>query len=248
MHPDQKREIRHLPLFRHMLLASFEALMQSADAISCASGERLIEQGEPADYLHVVIEGAIELYARWKDRESTMAVVGPAGSFILAACIRDAPYLMSARALERARVLRIPASDLRAVFRRDPEFAVSVSQELAGAYRSVVRHAKGLKLRTSRERIASHLLRQSRQAGDADTYVLAVEKRLLASYLGMTPENLSRALRSLEDDGLKLDGLRVTITDRAKLTALASPDWLIDGPDPEGATGGVGLPPVASSG
>ncbi|MGP9820766.1 cyclic nucleotide-binding domain-containing protein [Salinarimonas sp. NSM] len=247
MPPDQKREIRHLPLFCDMLLASFEALMQSAETITCASGDRLIEQGEPADYLHVVLEGAIELYARWRDRESTMAVVGPAGTFILAACIRDAPYLMSARALGRARLVRVPASDLRAVFRRDPEFAVCVIQELAGAYRSVVRHAKGLKLRTSRERIASYLLRQSRQAGDLDTYVLSVEKRLLASYLGMTPENLSRALRSLEDHGLKLDGLRVTITDRTELAAIASPDWLIDGPDPEGATGGVGLPPVAST-
>ncbi|WP_349370120.1 cyclic nucleotide-binding domain-containing protein [Salinarimonas sp.] len=248
MRPHDSPEIRHLPLFRDMLQASYDALMHSTQTERFAAGGELIRQGDPADFLHVVLEGAVELYARWEGRETTMAVVRPVGTFILAACIRDAPYLMSARILEPARVMRIPASDLRAVFRRDPEFAVSVIQELAGAYRAVVRHAKGLKLRTSRERIASYLLRQSRQAGDADSFVLPVEKRLLASYLGMTPENFSRALRALEPEGLRLDGLRVTITDRARLMDVARPDWLIDGPDPEGASAGASLPPVAAPG
>jgi CRP/FNR family transcriptional activator FtrB len=226
--------IRRLPLFRDMLQDSFETVMQGAYAQAFPAGLELIRQGDPADFLHVVMEGSVELFARWAGRECTMAVVRPVDSFILAACIRDAPYLMSARTLERARIVLVPASEMRAVFRRDPEFAVAVIHELAGCYRSVVRHAKGLKLRNSRERIAAYLLRQSAQAGYVASYLLPVEKRLLASYLGMTAENLSRALKSLEADGVKIDGMRVIITDRTRLTALARPDPLIDGPDPDG--------------
>ncbi|WP_029031988.1 cyclic nucleotide-binding domain-containing protein [Salinarimonas rosea] len=247
MRPEEHQEIRHLHLFRDMLQSSFEALMHSARAERYPAGRELIRQGDPADFLHIVIEGAVELYARWEERETTMAVVHPVGSFILAACIRDAPYLMSARTLGPARIVRVPAPDLRAVFRRDPEFAVSVINELAGAYRAVVRHAKGLKLRTSRERVASYLLRQSRLAGNAPTYVLPVEKRLLASYLGMTPENLSRTLKALAADGVVLDGLRVTIVDRDRLAAVARPDRLIDGPDPDATNAGASLPPPASA-
>ncbi len=245
MRPHELPEIRHLPLFRDMLQSSFESLMQGAYAQSFPAGLEMIRQGDPADFLHVIMEGQVELYARWGGRECTMAVVRPVGTFILAACIKDAPYLMSARTVERSRIILVPASDLRAVFRRDPEFAVSVINELAGCYRSVVRHAKGLKLRTSRERIASYLLRQSMMAGNVPSYILPVEKRLLASYLGMTPENLSRAVKSLEADGVKIDGVRVIITDREKLTALAQPDRLIDGPDPEAASAGASLPQVA---
>jgi len=241
-------EIRRLPLFSEMRPASFETLMQGAYAQTFPSGLELIRQGDPADFLHIVMEGMVELYSRWAERECTMAVVLPVGSFILAACIRDAPHLMSARTLERSRLILVPAVALRAVFRSDPEFAVSAIGELAGCYRAVVRHAKGLKLRTSRERIASYLLRQSHIAGDVAGFSLPVEKRLLASYLGMTAENLSRALKSLEADGVKIDGNRVVITDRARLVALARPDALIDGPDPDGATAGVGLPPVTVAG
>ena len=244
MRPQELPEIRHLPLFRDMLQANFEALMQGAYAQSFPAGLELMRQGDPADFLHVVMEGAVELYAGWGGRECTMAVVRPVGTFILAACIKDAPYLMSARTLERSRIILVPSSDLRAVFRRDTEFAVSVIHELAGCYRSVVRHAKGLKLRTSRERIASYLLRQSALAGNVASYCLPVEKRLLASYLGMTPENLSRTLKTLEADGVKLDGNRVIITDRARLTALAQPDRLIDGPDGDALSSGASLPHV----
>lgn len=233
--------IRHLPLFRDMRQAHFEALMQGCYAQNFPAGLELVRQGDPADFLHIVVEGLVELYADWGGRECTMGILRPVGTFILAACIRDAPYLMSARTLERSRIILVPASDLRATFRQDPEFAVSVINDLAGNFRTMVRHAKTLKLRNSRERIAAWLLQQADVAG-ASSYQLPIEKRFLASYLGMTPENLSRALKSLEADGLRVEGARVTITDRAKVEALAQPDVLIDGPDPEAEGGAAALP------
>lgn len=248
MRPQEIPEIRQLPLFREMAPDSFETLLKAAYAQSFPASLELVREGDPADFLHIVMEGSVELYASWGGRECTMALVRPVGTFILAACSRDAPYLMSARTLERSRIILLPASDLRAVFRTDPDFAVSVIHELAGCYRAVVRHAKGLKLRNSRERIASYLLRQSNVAGGVASYTLPVEKRLLASYLGMTPENLSRALKTLEADGVKIDGQRVIITDRKRLARFARPDPLIDGPDPDGGHSGSDLPSSNAAG
>lgn len=242
MHPEDRTEIRHLPLFRNMLQANFTALMQAAYAQRFPAGVELIKQGDRADFLHLVVEGSVELFGHSQGRSTTMAVVQPVSTFILAACVRDLPYLMSARTLEPSRILLVPASDIRGAFRRDPEFAASIIGELAGAFRLMARHAKNLKLRTSRERIAGYLLKQSQLAGDADRFVLQVEKRLVASYLGMTPENLSRTLKNLEADGVMLRGKTVTIMDRAALMAACPPDILIDGPDPEPISGGLSLP------
>jgi CRP/FNR family transcriptional regulator, transcriptional activator FtrB len=233
--------IRQLPLFESMAEDSFNTLMRVAYAQNFPPQLELIRQGEPADFLHVVIEGAVELFSEWRGRETTMAVVYPVGTFILAACIKDAPYLMSARTLEKSRLILIPSLQLRRVFRSDPDFATSTIHELAGCYRSVVRHAKNLKLRTSRERLAAYVYRQSCLAGGVASFLLPVEKRILASYLGMTPENLSRAFKSLQADGVKVDGQRVIITDPRKLESLAGPSRLIDELDPDNLASNVSL-------
>jgi CRP/FNR family transcriptional activator FtrB len=242
MRPTDLTEIRGLRLFQAMSLPCYEGMMRAAYVQHFPEGLTMIEQGASADFLHLLLDGQVELYSSWAGRETTMAVLRPISTFILAATIKDAPYLMSARTLERSRIMLIPSADIREAFRADREFAMAIIEELAGCYRAVVRHAKGLKLRNSRERVASYLLRQARLAGDVRSYILPVEKRLLASYLGMTAENLSRALKGLEQDGLKVDGARVIITDPEKLGSVAHLDLLIDGPDPTPATEGLALP------
>lgn len=225
-------QVRRLPLFRSMADHSFATLMRAAYDQTFPAYLRLIEEGASADFLHIVMEGSVELYASWQDHETTMAVVRPVSTFILAACIRDAPYLMSARTLENTRVILVPSVDLRAVFQADHEFAMATITELAACYRSVVRHTKDIKLRNARERLAAYILRKTRDSKSA-SFIIPVEKRLLASYLGVTPESLSRTMKSLQDAGAKVDGQRVIITNRKALEAVAHPSPLIDGPDCE---------------
>lgn len=239
MRPADIPEIRRLPLFRDMAEDEFKRLVPHAYAQVFPAGLELVRMGDRADFLHVVIEGSVELFATWEGRQCTMAILEPVGTFILAACIRDAPYLMSARTLQRSRLVLIPAGALRRAFRNDVAFALSVLDELAGTYRAMVRHAKGLKLRNSRERIAAYLMRQSVLAGEKVAFRLPIEKRHLASYLGMTPENLSRTLRLLEGEGVKIDGSLVIITDRKRLADVARLDPLLDGPDLEGIAAGL---------
>ncbi len=236
--------IRRLPLFQTMSDDSFRSVMRAAYDQTFPPQVQLIEQGGRADFLHIVMAGAVELFASWQGRETTLAVLGENSTFILAAAIMDAPYLMSARTLSKTRIILLPSVDLHAAFRRDPEFALATITELASGYRSVVRHTKDLKLRTGRERLAAYILRH---AGERASFVLPVEKRLLASLLGMTPESLSRSLKSLRADGAMVDGQRAIITNRTALEALAHPTPLIDGPDFAG-TASATIPPEGEGG
>lgn len=230
MNASEKPSLRRLPLFREMTTPTFDSLMKLAYSQSFPPRLELIRQGEYADFLHVLIKGSVELRAAWNGRSTVMGVVQPVSTFILAACVRNAPYLMSARTLERATIVMVPAADVRVALRSDPDFAMAAMDELAQGYRGFVRQTKNMKLRNSLERLAAYILYRSRHDGDAERIVLPVEKRHLASYLGMTPENLSRSMKALQADCLTVEGMDITITDRSRLTAIASPDPLMDEP------------------
>ena len=89
------------------------------------------------------------------------------------------------------------------------------------------------------ERLANYLITQKLRQGGHDTFTLPHEKRVLASLMGMTPENLSRALATLADYGVAVDGPQVTIARPVVLERLAKPTPLIDNHMPllDGLTG-----------
>ena len=153
-------DLRRLELFADMQDVYFDDLMRASYVQNFPPQVELITEGDPSDFLHVVLTGSVELFSRWNRRETAMQVVRPVTTFILAATIKSAPYLMSARTLEKSRIVLLPSQDVRRVFIEDAEFARAVVTELAQCYRVVVKSQKDLKLRTSLERLANYLLRQ----------------------------------------------------------------------------------------
>ncbi|MDJ0627685.1 MAG: cyclic nucleotide-binding domain-containing protein [Rhodobacter sp.] len=222
------QNIRSLDLFTEIADQHFDVLMRGAYVQNFPPQIELIAEGDTCDFLHVVLSGSVDLFSSWNGRETSMATVRPVSTFILAATVKDAPYLMSARTLEKSRIVLVPSKDVRSVFDIDPGFARAVVTELAQCYRSVVKNTKDLKLRTSLERLANYILRQQRRAGGATTFELQFEKRRLASFLGMTPENLSRAFKGLQPYGVRVEGSQFVILSQSDLERFAKPNPLID--------------------
>ena len=221
-------DIRGLSLFEDMEDEHFHSLMRAAYVQNFPPQIELISEGDPCDFLHIILSGSVYLFSTWNDRETSMATVHPISTFILAATIKDARYLMSARTLEKSRIVLVPSQDVRAVFDQDSHFARGIVTELARCYRSSVKAHKNLKLRTSLERLANYLLRLQDSQGGECAFELGCEKRRLASLLGMTPENLSRAFKGLQPYGVTVNGTLIAISDRDDLVKFAKPDELID--------------------
>lgn len=221
--------IRALPLFCDMADEQFAELIKAAFLQRFPDHVVLIREGEPPDFLHVVVEGTVELFATHKKRETTIATLRPVTTFILAAVVQDGVYLKSARTLTPSRILMIPAETVRDVFSRDAGFARAIVRELAIRYRSIVRILKNQKLRTGIERLANWILQTDVASGGTGRFELPFDKRTLASLLGMTPENLSRNIAALSQTCITSEGRQIVITDRDKLVRDASPNPLIDG-------------------
>ena len=220
--------LRGLQLFKKMSARQLTRLTQPASLQRYPQNTLLITEGERADFLHVLLDGCVELFASHNGRQTTIDILRPTTTFILAAVILDQPYLKSARTLLESRVLLLPADAVRGVFREDPDFAYATIAELALRYRSVTKLLKDQKLRSTPERLANWLLKTASADGNAGSLTLDFEKKTLASLLGTTPENLSRALAQLESVGVKTSGKLITIADLGSLRGYAKPSPLID--------------------
>lgn len=228
MRDSDKDGVRNLGLFSSMQEASFEDLLHGSFFQRFPPHVVLVHEGEPADFLHVLVAGSAELYGEWNGQECTIDVARPISTFILAAVIKDAPYLMSARTLESSNILMIPSANLLAAMRVDSEFAIAMVTELARCYRGVVKSLKNVKLRSAVERLANYLLRLREEQGGSGAVVLPFEKRLIASELGMSAENLSRAFNTLKPYGVAVQGSEIELSKIEDLKKLAIPSRLID--------------------
>jgi len=229
MRPRDLETIRALACFEELDDEQLSAVTTGALLQRFPRETVLFEQGERPDFLHVLVEGTVMLYGSTADgRETVIEILTPVDTFVLAAALTDKPYLMSAKALEPSTILMLPARNLREQMAIQPKLALVMMASLASQFRRMVRQIKDLKLRTSTQRLAAYLMRLADPAEDGVTVELPVNKQVLASRLGMTPENLSRAFATLAEQDIQIKGRTVVIGSIERLRAYCSPDTLID--------------------
>lgn len=220
--------IRDVSFFKDCDEKVFETAVSGAFLQTFPQGTTLLVEGEPVDFLYFVLEGSVELSAGYKSKDTTLAILRPVATFILAAVVMDSDALMTAATLERSEVLMLPGESLRRAMKQDTCFGFAVSEELSGCYCGLVRAIKNHKLRDSTERLANYLITQTARQDNCNQIILPHEKRVLAALLGMTPENLSRAFTKLSKQGVSVSGNIVKFSKLDALTRLARPMPTID--------------------
>jgi CRP/FNR family transcriptional regulator, transcriptional activator FtrB len=231
MRADDFEQVRAIPMFAQMSEPSLNLLLDAALLQHFPVGVSLIHEGDPPDFLHVLLDGLVEIFTEQDDVEWGISLVSPVTPFILAAVISDQPYLNSARTLKASRILLIPAKHVRAAFDRDIAFAQLVAGELATAYRGAIKKLKGYVARSSVQRLANWILSEARTEASGTYLVLPFDRATLASHIGTTRENLSRNLAQLTDHGVRIRGREIVIDRKDLLQAFARPQRLIDDPN-----------------
>jgi CRP/FNR family transcriptional regulator, transcriptional activator FtrB len=223
-------QLKSLPLFSEMKAESLQGLLDAALLQQFPTGVTLIHEGDQADFLHVLVDGLVELFTDQDGGEWGISLIHPVSTFILAAVVSDQPYLNSARTLAESRVLLIPAQRVRDIFDRDVALARIVARELALAYRLAVKKLKGYMARSSVERLANWILAEARKDAAQGNIVVPFDRGTLASHIGTTRENLSRNLAQLTEHGVRVRGREIVIDRKELLEAFARPQRFIDDP------------------
>lgn len=193
------------------------------------AGSLLFEQAETPAFAQFLIGGGVELLAVRGAEETLVELLRPVDLLIPAAVLNRQPYLLRARVLEEAHLLLVQAATFRDLVAADHALALAMLACQAAQFRRQVKQVKNLKLRSAEERVGCYLLRLAEAAAPGAAARLPLEKRLIASQLGMTRETFSRALATVAKHGLTVDGERIVLMDATAAQARFPADPLIDG-------------------
>ncbi|HEX4506835.1 MAG TPA: helix-turn-helix domain-containing protein [Alphaproteobacteria bacterium] len=192
----------------------------------------LFEQAESPAFAQLLVQGSIELLAARGAEETLVEFVRAPDLLLPAAVLNQQPYLLRARVLDEATLVMIQAEAFRQAVVSDRALCLAVLACQAAQFRRQIKHAKNLQLRSAEERVGCYLLRLTEDATPGQPVRLPLEKRLIASQLGMTRETFSRTLATLARHGLRVEGDLVHLENAAAARARFQLDPLLDGPEP----------------
>lgn len=214
-------ELRGISLFNGLSDTQLADLIDAGTEVPIEPGINLFEEGEPADFWWVLLEGALQL-VRHVGREDTvvgkMDVPGRwAGGF--RAWDQSSVYLATGRGSVEGRVLRVPARALRALFEAWFPFGVHFIEGLYGTARrieSTVRQREALAtLGTLAAGLAHEINNPAAAASRAVDALDETSQTLLASVGRLTHTGIT------SEQFFGLEALREEIT-----TTTAAPDAL----------------------
>lgn len=204
-----------------------EALAKLAEVRHLETGDRLCEQGAPADTLLVVREGYVKTYVPGRSRKDEQAIdiVGPGAVLGEVAATGVGVHPVSAVALDSVIVLAVPGDALNAALARNYDVVLSLMGSLSGGLRGLLSQVTELKMKSTAERLAMFLVQLSPEEEGAARIPLPYSKRVVAEKLGMTPETLSRSLAKLGPVGVSSCGRDMICVDDMEALAEYAGFW-----------------------
>ncbi len=185
----------------------------------------IIDEGEPADYLFNLTQGAVKLYKLLPDGRRQITGFLFEGDFLGIAM--NEKYAYSAEAVGQVSLCRFSRRKLEALLDEFPKLEKRLlgmaSNELVQAQDQILLLGR----KTAREKLVSFLLNLSARGvkrGAAPSPILLPMGRAdIADYLGLTTETVSRTITNLKRDGhiRLLQGGMVELPDLEALQELA---------------------------
>src|SRR5688572_4654826 len=138
MNAESLKVVRALPLFSNLSEDELGCL-DGAEIVEYQEGNVIVEDGAPAQYFYVNIEGEISVHRMYDNQEILMGVLRP-GTFMGEMFILlDMPWGSTARAMTHTRLMRMASEDFWRMLAR----CHSVTREVLRAAATRLRNVEG---------------------------------------------------------------------------------------------------------
>jgi CRP/FNR family transcriptional regulator, transcriptional activator FtrB len=229
--PTAREALARTPWLASVKATTLDNLADHAVLHRMPSGSLLFDQAETPAFAVLLFTGSVELLGVRGGGDTLVELVGAPDLLLPAAVLNRQPYLLRASVLDEARLVMIQADAFRQAVASDHTLCLAVLACQAAQFRRQIKHAKNLQLRSAEERVGCYLLQLLQSAAPSTAIRLPLEKRLIASQLGMTRETFSRILVAIHRHGIRVEGDQVSLDDADVACARFQLDPLLDGPE-----------------
>lgn len=207
-----------------------EYLVSQAHFRHLNRGESLYLCDTPARNCFVIVRGWIKRYRILPNGAEAVIRLHPAGETLgFMDALRGQHYGAGAEAISPAVLLEVPVAAIERQMKADPDLARLLLTQSYEHVDELHDQIESLKCRTGVQRLAKFLLRELRERNGRLLVVLPYERNLVAAYLGLKPESLSRAFAKLREAGVRSAREGIEISDLDALLEIS----MSDTPDPQ---------------
>ncbi|WP_055666266.1 Crp/Fnr family transcriptional regulator [Desnuesiella massiliensis] len=199
-------DIKNLELFKNLDGNIQKELCEKALRIKLEKGKHLFREREKVNTIYIVLKGKVSLYRISEDAQKRIIFILGENSIINEVILDDVAASINCEGFEEAIIMGIKKEDFLNAMSRDFNFTKKVINSMSKKIRRCYRQIKNTVAIKVDKRVAAKLWKLSKDYGvereEGTEIALNITVTYLADMFGSPRETISRALRTLENEGL----------------------------------------------
>lgn len=201
-HESHEACISLVPIFNHLESDQMDEIMKATKPVSYKKGEIIYRAGAQSNSLYIVSNGKIRIYRLSESgKEQLVRILIPGDFTGELALFRESIHESYAEAMEDTNVCMITRSDLQEFLLKFPSISLKILSEFSKRLETSEKQTTRFATEKVETRLALFLAECVDSGEKTTEFVLPMNKKNLASYLGTTPETISRKLTDFENHG-----------------------------------------------
>lgn len=180
-----------------------EWLARCAEIREYRRGDLVFREGETAEHIGVVVEGHMRSVHTEDGRTTSLETFWPGEAAGAVSAFSGSPFATNLEAAEALTLALVPAGVVKELIVTEPTIALSVINEISRRWVAAVTvNKRNCVDVVSRVSLYLSELPKTKLGGNAYAVEIPVSRAELAAELSTTPETLSRAFHTLQEQGL----------------------------------------------
>ena len=198
----QDRCISIVPIFNHLEDEQMDEILNVVHSVTYKKGEFIYRQGESSDSLYIIHSGKVRIYRLSESgKEQVLRILNPGDFTGELALFKEGTHETYAEAMVDSSICLINRDDLQQFLMKYPSISLRILSEFSNRLEQTEKQTARFAMEKVETRIALFFADCMDKESKSNAIELPMSRKDLASYLGTTPETLSRKITELEKDG-----------------------------------------------